>query len=158
MDLSPYIPRLHRALFLMVRNEQDASDLLQDTLLRAYEKKARYDPRQPLYPWLLTIGRNLARNHFRRKETHTQSLPEEQELRSTYRNPEESFFRDEESRRVLGALARLGTEHREIIELKHFQECTYQEIETILQIPLGTVMSRLYYGRKELGKILEEGR
>ncbi|NCN05786.1 MAG: RNA polymerase sigma factor [Spirochaetales bacterium] len=158
MDLNPYIPRLYKALYLMVQNEQDASDLLQDTLLRAYEKSSYYDPAQPLYPWLLTLGRNIARNHFRKKESHLGSIPEELEIQSPYLNPEENLLRDEESRHLMQAIENLSPEHREIIELKHFQECSYQEIGTILELPPGTVMSRLYYARKELGKILSEGR
>jgi len=154
----PLSKRLFRALFLMVRNEQDALDLLQDTLVRAYEHFDRYDFHQPFYPWILTIGRNLARNHFRKKETAVHSLPEEWDVPSAYLGPEESLLREEQSNQIFCALSKMKPEQREILELKHFQECSYQEMSCILDIPLGTVMSRLYYARKELSVLLEKGR
>lgn len=154
--VEPYLPRLYRALYLSVRNEEDAKDLLQDTMFRALKNFERYDPQQPLYPWLLTIGRNLSRNHFRKKETGTTSLPEHYEILGHYRGPEESAIRSETSEEIFRALGSLKEEQRTILELKHFQDCSYQEIADILGIPIGTVMSRLYYARKELARILEE--
>ena len=156
--VSPFVPRLYRAIFLTVRNEEDAKDLLQETMVRAFKNLHRYDRAQPVYPWLLTIGKNLSRNHFRKKETGNASLSEDWEIVGSYRGPEETAIRSETSREVFAALARLKPEQREILELKHFQDCSYQEIAEILGIPQGTVMSRLYYARKELARILEETR
>lgn len=154
----PLSNRLFRALFLMVRNEQDALDLLQDTFVRAYEHFHRYDYQQPFYPWILTIGKNLARNHFRKKETAVNSLPENWDGPSNYLGPEEGLLRAEQSRQIFHALHQMKPEQRAILELKHFQDCSYQEISSILDIPLGTVMSRLYYARKELSALLEKER
>ena len=154
----PLSTRLYRALFLMVRNEQDALDLLQDTFARAYEHFDRYDDQQPFYPWILTIGKNLARNHFRKKETAVHSLPEDWDCPSSYLGPEDALLKQEQSKQIFEALNAMKPEQRAILELKHFQDCSYQEISCILDIPIGTVMSRLYYARKELSALLESGR
>ncbi|KGE73487.1 RNA polymerase sigma factor [Spirochaeta lutea] len=153
--LRPYEQRLYRAIYMIVRNTDDAQDLLQETVLRAYQNLSRYNPSKPLYPWLLTIGRNLARNFLRKKESQNVGFPEGMEVISAGHGPEDLLIQRETSQAVIDCLARLKPEQREILELKHFQECSYEEMAQILDIPLGTVMSRLYYSRKKLAELLQ---
>ncbi len=155
-SLQPYLPRLYRSMLSMVRNQADAEDIMQDTVLRAFANIHRYDPSRPLYPWLLTIGRNLARNFLVRRNRRDSDAELPLDIPETQTNsPEEEVLKDEQVRQLHKALASLKPEHREILELQHFQECSYQEISEILAIPLGTVMSRLYYARKQLQTTLE---
>lgn len=156
-NIQPYIPRLYRSILSMVRNSADAEDLIQDTVLRAYTNISRYDSSRPLYPWLLTIGRNLARNFLvkkNRRDSDSELPVDIPELHAD--TPEEALLRNEEISNLHRALSDLKAEHREILELKHFQDCSYQEISEILDIPKGTVMSRLYYARKQLQAAMEK--
>jgi RNA polymerase sigma-70 factor (ECF subfamily) len=153
--LEPYKNRLYRAIYMIVRNAEDAQDLLQDTIVRAYQNLSRYNPSKPLYPWLLTIGRNLARNFLRKKESQNLGFPEGVEFPTAGHGPEDLLIQNETSKTIMDCLALLKSEQREILELKHFQECSYEEIAQILDIPIGTVMSRLYYSRKKLAELLQ---
>jgi RNA polymerase sigma-70 factor (ECF subfamily) len=140
----------------MVRNPADAEDIIQDTVIRAYTNIGRYDPDRPFYPWLLTIGRNLARNFLVRRNRRDSDAEVPLDIPEISDNgPEAAVLRDEQLRNLYSALGELKPEHREILELQHFQECSYQEISEILDIPAGTVMSRLYYARKQLQAALE---
>jgi RNA polymerase sigma-70 factor (ECF subfamily) len=156
-SIEEYIPRLYRSIMSMVRNSADAEDIIQDTVMRAYANIGRYDSERPFYPWLLTIGRNLARNHLvkrNRRESDSELPIDIPEISAS--DPEAALIRDEQVRQLHAALEELKPEHREILELQHFQDCSYQEISEILDIPKGTVMSRLYYARKQLQTALEK--
>ena len=74
----------------------------------------------------------------------------EWELKARTDDPETRYLKQQEADAVLGAMKRLPEKFRIIIELKHFQECSYQEMAEILDIPVGTVMSRLYNARIKL--------
>nr|WP_280113295.1 RNA polymerase sigma factor [Salinispira pacifica] len=154
--ITPYIPRLYRSILSMVRNATDAEDIIQEAVMRAYTNISRYDSSRPFYPWLLTIGRNLARNFLSRRNSRESSAEVPLDIPEIHSsNPELSAIKREEIRSLYKALEELSPEHRQIIELKHFQECSYNEISEILSIPRGTVMSRLYYARKQLQAALE---
>jgi RNA polymerase sigma-70 factor (ECF subfamily) len=82
-------------------------------------------------------------------------LPE-WELQSKSEDPETRLLKKQEAEDLLKAIKRLPDHYREIIELKHFQECSYAEMAEILAIPVGTVMSRLYNGRMKLREELSK--
>lgn len=130
---------------------------MQDTVLRAYSNISRYDSARPFYPWILTIGRNLARNFLNRRNKRESDAELPIDIPELHLDtPETALLNSEKRFELYQALQNLKPEHREILELQHFQECSYEEISQILDIPKGTVMSRLYYARKQLQLALEQ--
>ena len=149
------IQRVYRTAYAVVRNRDDAEDIAQETFVRAYQSISRFDETRPLFPWLYRIARNLCLNRIERVTKRETELPEFDYLPDASAGPEESAIAAEERRLVRGAVGRLPDQHRQIIELSHFQECSYREIADILDLPMGTVMSRLYNARRKLRELLE---
>ena len=149
------IQRVYRAAHAVVRNHDDAEDIAQETFVRAYQSIGRFDETRPLFPWLYRIARNLCLNRIERVTKRETELPEFDYLPDASAGPEESVIAAEERRLVRHAVGRLPDQHRQIIELSHFQECSYREIADILDVPMGTVMSRLYNARRKLKELLE---
>jgi len=151
-----YLQRVYRAAHGILHNHDDASDIAQDTFVRAFRNLGRFDPSRPLFPWLYQIARNLCLNRIERVTKRETGLPDFDVLRSPHQSPDEAAIAGDEKERVRMAVAALPEQHREIIELSHFQECSYKEMAEILDIPIGTVMSRLYHARQKLKDLLSE--
>jgi RNA polymerase sigma-70 factor (ECF subfamily) len=151
-----YIRRVYRAAYAVVRNHADAEDVAQETFVRAYQSIGRFDESRPLFPWLYRIARNLCINRIQRVTRREVEMPEYDYLQDRSAGPEEELVAVSERQKVRAAVAALPAQHRAIIELCHFQECSYREIADILEIPIGTVMSRLYHARRKLRELLEE--
>lgn len=154
----------------LLGNPDDALDVAQDSLLRLFDSFARFDPSRPLRPWLARIVRNRARDLQRRHRARpTQSLdglleggfPESAiharvGSRAPEAGPEERLARRQLQRRIWRALHELTPAHREILVLRDYQDLSYNEIAAVLEIPAGTVMSRLHAARRSLRRVLEE--
>ncbi|MEE8441235.1 MAG: RNA polymerase sigma factor [Spirochaetia bacterium] len=149
------IRRVYRAAYAVMRNRDDADDIAQETFVRAYQSISRFDETRPLFPWLYRIARNLCLNRIERVTERETELPEFDYLPDAAAGPEESAIAAEERTRVRNAVGRLPDQHRQIIQLSHFQECSYREIADILDVPIGTVMSRLHNARRKLRELLE---
>jgi len=139
-------------------NVEDARDLSQEAFIKAYQARARFDASRPFYPWLYRILKNHCLNFVSRGRKNLSLDDENQhrELASPAPTALESLEAAERKRIVREAIARLSDEHREIIVLKTFRELSYREIAGVLEIPIGTVMSRLFYARQSLRAIIEE--
>jgi RNA polymerase sigma-70 factor, ECF subfamily len=145
-----------------VRNSDDALELSQVAFIKAYRSIRHFDNSKSFFPWFYSILRNTCLNHLNtrkmRKENGLEDLPEgsQQQVFVDERNPEESF-RQAELRRIMAeAIMKLKPRDREIILMQHFHELPYAEIAEALNIPIGTVMSRLYNARTALRKLLEK--
>ena len=141
-----------------VGNAEDARDLSQEAFIKAYHARSRFDDGRPFYPWLYRILKNHCLNFLTRGRTHV-SIDDENEHReiaSPGPTPLDQMESDERRRVVRAAIDRLSEDHREIIVLKNFREHSYREIADILEIPVGTVMSRLFYARQALRGLIEE--
>jgi RNA polymerase sigma-70 factor (ECF subfamily) len=139
----------------------DARDLSQDAFVKAYEARKRFDAKRPFYPWFYKILRNHCLNFVQRRAgTHEplafEDRPSEERFASRSPTPIESLEKKERIRLVRAAVDRLSMEHREVIVLRDFNGYSYAEMAEVLGIPLGTVMSRLYYARKMLKEIILE--
>lgn len=136
-------------------NKEDALDVVQESFIKAYVNLKRFDLTRRFGPWLLTIVRNRAIDLLRkRKKTQTQELPVAlPDLRSGTKSDRRVLLLE-----VREALNRLRPEEREIIYLKDYQGHSYLEISEIVEIPLGTVMSRLHHARKKLADLVRERR
>lgn len=131
-----------------------ARDASQDSFLKAYRALRTFDLQSPFLPWFYKILRNTCLDQMRRK-IRLRSVIE----KITFSSHPRTDLRDEINRSDLAsivrqAVSRLNEKDREIIELRHFSDLSYDEISELLGIPRGTVMSRLHYARKMLHDIL----
>jgi len=153
-----YMSEAYLVAYGFAGNAEDARDLSQEAFIKAYHARARFDETRPFYPWLYRILKNHCLNFVMRNQ-RTLSIDDENEyleIPSSAPTPLEALESDERRRIVRVAVARLSDDHREIIMLKNFKGHSYKEIADILDIPMGTVMSRLYYARQALRDLIEE--
>jgi len=154
-DLTLLVERHHGPLlgFLYRMTGGDralAEDLVQETFLRLMSKIDSYRYPRPLKPWLYAIAVNLARDHYKQAELrHTVSLPTEFEI-SVADTPETEFVTSDERQRAATAMNNLPLLQREVILLRYLHELSLNEISQILEIPVGTVKSRLSLGLQRL--------
>ena len=154
---------MHRAYYTalgLVGNHDDALDLSQDAFARAFRARATIDPERPFFPWLYQIIRRLCFNHVRDRRSRRQKVTEAQSWLADATmgrrppNPAVASERAELRERVARAIERLPGREREVLVLREFQEMRYREIAEVLDIPAGTVMSRLYRARRSLAREL----
>ncbi len=148
----------HLALGL-VGNKDDAYDISQEAFLRLYKSAKTYDESQPFLPWFYTIIANLCRTWLHRRSKRESRIVDVSDVPYLFvdeDNPEKDLIRRETLARLHKALLELPFDDREIITLQHFRGMSYEEIADLLNIPRGTVMSRLYYARKKLATIMKE--
>ncbi len=141
----------------LVGNRDDAYDISQEAFLRAYRSASTYKPEQPFLPWFYTIIANLARTWLKRRtvaKSRTVDIDDVHYLVSAEDSPESDLIKREEIERLRDSIVKLSFDDREIITLYHFRNMSYDEIAELLNIPRGTVMSRLYYARKRLGTLM----
>lgn len=132
-------------------NRDDALDLSQEAFVRSYGAICRFDPNRPFYPWFHRILKNLCINHIgRARHRHEIPLEDTYPVRSSVPSPLEQAERSERKRMVWEGIHQLNDAEREILILREFQDLSYAEIAQILDIPKGTVMSRLHNARKRL--------
>lgn len=160
-----HVDPLYSAALRLTKNERDAEDLVQDTFLRAYRFFDKFERGTNIKAWLFKILTNTFINRYRRKvkertvvEGHEKEAVHERfvsrEATESAANPEQFFFDRLLSDDVLAAIDALPIDFRLVVILADLQEFSYKEIAEILECPVGTVMSRLYRGRKLLQKSL----
>lgn len=150
--VAKYTERAYRMALYILGSEQDAMDVSQDAFIRAFRNLHRFDLSRPFFPWFATILRNLCYNFIKSRKRKEAYNIEDFQLSEPARGL------DADTKLCLNrALAELSTQDREIIGKFYFEGLSYQEIADELDIPLGTVMSRLYYARKHLkSRLLKE--
>ena len=132
----------------MLRNEQDARDVAQDTLIKVMKNLHRYDPNRKFSTWVFGIARNTAIDEQRKKRRRGDEP--KRELRYEGPSPLDETSREQRARRLHDALGQLPPKYREVLVLYHFEHLKYQEIADTLQIPIGTVMNRIFRARRRL--------
>ncbi|UCB52381.1 MAG: RNA polymerase sigma factor [Candidatus Zixiibacteriota bacterium] len=146
----------------LVGNREDAYDISQEAFTRVYTSLGRFNPQHKFFSWFYAILSNLCKNHLRSREIrgrYIRSVDDDAEMSSQTNpapGPDVLMERNERSLRLWEEISELPLEFKEIIILKHFQGYSYKEISQMLNIPLGSVMSRLYYARKKLKDNLKD--
>jgi RNA polymerase sigma factor (sigma-70 family) len=146
----------------MLGNGEDAWDALQNAFVKAFNSLDRFDLRRPFGPWFFQILRNQCRDMLRSRQARfkVETLDEDLERRPAERDansdPERYRQRSAAKEILWKGLERIGPEHREILVLKELEGLRYGEIATVLEIPEGTVASRLFHARRALKEALEE--
>jgi len=153
-----YEPAGLRLAVAMMGNVDDARDALQEAFVKAFDSLHRFDLRRPFGPWFFQILRNQCRDMLRSRQARfkMEALDEKLESRpaDAERGPERLRQRSAARELLWRALEHIGPEHREILVLKELQGFRYGEIAEILDIPEGTVASRLFHARKALKDVL----
>ena len=151
--VTKYRTKIFTMVYGMVRNEHDAWDLAQEGFLKAWQSIHRFEGRSSFYTWLYSLTVNLTIYSLRRKGRR-----EEVELNdaipSSLPGPGVNYQRTEIREQVNAALAKLSPEHRAVVVLKELEDLQYHEIAEVLNLSMGTVMSRLFYARKKLQSML----
>ena len=149
-----YEPSGLRLAVAMMGNTEDAQDALQEAFVKSYRSLRRFDLRRPFGPWFFQILRNQCRDMLRSRQARfkMETLDERLEARpaSSEKGPERAHQRSAARETLWLGLEQIGDERREILVLKELEGFRYSEIAQILEIPEGTVASRLYHARHAL--------
>lgn len=159
-----YMRRAYYSALALVGTREDALDLSQEAFARAFRARRTIDPDRPFYAWLYQILRRLCFNFLRDRRARAMKLDAaaawlaDEAAGRAQPGPEEAYARVDARRRVAAAIEQLPEREREVLALKEFEGLTYREIAELVDIPIGTVMSRLYAARQRLAAALEEVR
>ena len=149
-----YQDRLFNTLTRIMSSPDDAEDITQDALMQAYVKLASFQGKAAFYTWLYRIAFNLAMSHQRKRRPVTLPDPAgphgSADPTAETPSPEECVMTAERVGEVQEAIAQLGDEQRQVVVLREMEGCDYEQIAAILEIPIGTVRSRLFRARQEL--------
>lgn len=163
-----YQTRVYQMVYGMLRNQEDARDITQDAFVKAYDNLARFRLESSFYTWIYRIAMNLAIDFLRKQKRRgttefdetianrdgTGAIDEQHHQDS----PSKSLERKQLYDRIMAALQELPEDQRQVILLRELEGLSYKEIADVMEIPEGTVMSRLYYARKKLQKLLANER
>lgn len=150
----PHLSELYRMAIRLVMDRSEAEDLVQEVYLQAWKSYERYQAGTNCRAWLYKILFYKLDHHRRRQHTQWKHFEESDETiaaHAVYQSPVEPTLRDAE---ILHALDRLPLKYREVVLLADVEEFAYKEICELLNIPIGTVMSRLSRGRTKLRELL----
>jgi RNA polymerase sigma-70 factor, ECF subfamily len=151
--VTKYRGKIYTLLYGMVRNENDAWDLAQDGFLRAWRLIHKFEGRSSFYTWLYSLTVNLAIESLRRKRRCAE-VELDDAIPCSLPSPRANYRRTEIRQHINAALSQLSPEHRVVIVLKEIEGLQYQQIAKTLNLSIGTVMSRLFNGRKKLQSLL----
>ena len=151
LTMWPHMRAAYNLARWLVRNDQDAEDIVQDSFLKAYKAQESFrggDSRV----WMLSIVRNTALDFLRRYKSRSVVSLEDQihEPADHTPNPERGLLESTRRKQVREAISHLEPEFREVIVLREIEGLSYKEIASVLSIPMGTVMSRLSRARNLL--------
>ena len=154
--LLPHLDAAYNLARWLTRDERDAEDVVQEAYLRAIKHFATFRGGNAR-PWLLTIVRNTFYTSIQQNRV-TEAIDrfddEEDIFISEAPNPEMLLLQESDKQIVRRALRKLPTQFLEIIVLREFEELSYQQIANLVQVPIGTVMSRLARARKRLAQLI----
>ena len=147
---------IYNAAFWILRRAEDANDITQIVFLKVAERLDEYDTHYRFFSWIYRIAVNESLNLLRRN-SREEALDDEIDLPGAdSANPEWQLGEVERARRLRRALLSLATNDRMVLTLRHFGECSYQEIAQILDVDAKTVKSRLFEARHRLRDLLND--
>ncbi len=161
-----YQNRVYGMVYGMLRNREDARDLAQEAFVKAYNNLATFRLESSFYTWLYRIAMNLAIDHVRKqKRRKTTSFEDSIGARDEtgaidemhqQESPRRALERKELYARIMDAMDKLPDDQRQVVLLRELEGLSYKEIADVMDIPEGTVMSRLFYARKRLQQLLTQ--
>ena len=160
-----YSPLVYRIVYRMVGSPDDAADLTQDVFVRAYERLRTLKDGQAFHAWITTLTVNMVHDRLRRRRPDMLSLnaaPPGCAAGSEWQIPDRAADHDaqlitaEQTAQLQQALLQLSPDHRAVVVLHHLEGMSVEDIGSTLQLPAGTVKSRLARARAELRRLLDD--
>ncbi|MEZ4236760.1 MAG: sigma-70 family RNA polymerase sigma factor [Myxococcota bacterium] len=149
-----WTPPVWRFCRRMLMNDEDAGDAAQETLVKVLRNLDRYDVNRSFSTWVFGIARNTCIDEHRRRKRRAWDEPGD--VIDMAPSPLQDVARLQRAEILDHALGQLPPMYREILVLYHFEHRKYTEIAEILELPLGTVMNRIFRARKKLRVLYEE--
>ncbi|CAN5753165.1 sigma-70 family RNA polymerase sigma factor [soil metagenome] len=160
-----YRDSVYYMLLKMVNNKDDAEDLTVEAFGKAFKRLSQYTPNFAFSTWLFRIATNNCIDFIRRKRKNTFSIDQPMEddeggemvmdLRSDTLDPEQHIMKKQKIMMLRELVDKLKPRYRTLIEMRYFQELSYEEIATQLELPLGTVKAQLFRAREFLYNVLK---
>ncbi len=150
-----YQRRLYNLAYRLTGDGDEAQDLAQEALVRAYTALPRFRQGERFSPWVYKIAVNLCINYLRRRKFQV-PLNEEAPFVDASLTPEQALEKEETRAAVQKAIMALPEQYRTVVLLRHQQELPYADIAETLGLPLGTVKTHLFRARAMLHKILSQ--
>ncbi len=141
-----YMKKAYYFAYGYVGDEEAARDISQDAFVKIFKERNRFNPDYKFSTWFFTVLRNLCLNYIRRRDLHPYVRLEN---KGVYKESADSKID------VAEALKQLSDRDRELLTLKYFDGFSYEEIAELMGIPVGSVMSGLFYAKKNMKKIIE---
>ena len=164
-----YEDKIFNYIYYLVKQKQEAEDLAQTTFVKAFFALRQYNHAYEFSTWIYSIARNVCLDYFRKRKKEEADVSlhivvgddgdtEMGELMEEDHSPDplKTVLNDELREKIEKAIASLPLKLREIVVLRHLEDCSYEEIAQIMNLPVGTVKSYLHRARKKLKEWLEE--
>ncbi len=161
--LDRYRDAIYFMLLKMVNNASDAEDLTIEAFGKAFKNIDQYAPNYAFSTWLFKIATNNCIDFIRKKKANTISLDQSdddedkapQDIHAHVLDPEESLIKEQKLTMLRSIVSKLKPRYRKLIELRYFEELSYEEISAELELPIGTVKAQLFRARELLFNILK---
>lgn len=159
-----YKDSIYYMILKMVHNRDDAEDLTIESFGKAFSNLEKYTPDYAFSTWLFKIASNNTIDHIRKKRMDVISLDDDNSnesmnisntVSSDTPDPEEKFIRDQRALLMREILDRLNPKYRNLIQLRYFEELSYEEIAQQLNLPLGTVKAQLFRAKELLFQVMK---
>lgn len=166
--MNRYRDSIYFMVLKMVHNRDDAEDLTIESFGKAFNRLEKYDPKYAFSTWLFKIATNNCIDFIRKKRLETTSIDDpitgddgdemSIDIKSEQLNPEEKYIKKQRGISVRGNIAKLDEKYKTLIELRYYQELSYEEIAQELDIPLGTVKAQLFRAKELLFKLMNKNK
>ena len=162
-----YRRALHFHILKMVSDREQVEDLVQETFVKAFDNLNSYNTNYAFSTWLYRIATNHTIDYLRKKKLQTLSIDEpvktksgemEMQLPDDSARTDRDIIQKQRKKMVQQAIAELPKKYRKVIQLRHMEEKSYQEISEVLDKPLGTVKAHIFRAREMLYKALKDKR
>jgi RNA polymerase sigma-70 factor (ECF subfamily) len=152
-----YQTSVYNVCYRILGERREAEDLAQETFIRAHQKLQSYDENRPFGPWIRRVATNMCLNHLQSDRHPALPLDEEHDVRADGSGSDTAAAAEARAARasIRQAIRSLPPHYRAVIELRHFQGLTYEEIADALALPLSDVKSHLFRSRKLLAQRLK---
>lgn len=157
MTIQKYREPLYFHARYIVKDHQEAYDLVQEVFIKAMRETRFFNEDFKIKAWLYRVTSNLCFNQLRNRKRRGAILDTMMKPEALVADQVETVFAAEQKEEVMGALAELSDDHRDILVLRYYDDLSYAEIADVLQVKLGTVMSRLSRARMRLMDVMKDG-
>lgn len=157
MTIQKYREPLYFHARYIVKDHQEAYDLVQEVFIKAMREQRFFNEDFKIKAWLYRVTSNLCFNQLRNRKRRGAILDTMMKPEALVADQVETVFAAEQKEEVMGALAELSDDHRDILVLRYYDDLSYAEIADVLQVKLGTVMSRLSRARMRLMDVMKDG-